>query len=94
LLCVRLYVSPQARDSNAEIMASFYRRGSSEERGLRPVPEEAGGAGSSKTGSGAGRVGGNAAASGGEGQGTPTNGSELGVSRFACVCCTSEGGVA
>ena len=72
----------QARDSNAEIMASFYRRGGSssgEECGLRPVPEEgAGGTSSSRTGSGAGRI--SAPAAGGEGQGTPTNGSELGVS--------------
>jgi hypothetical protein len=58
-------------------MASFYRR-ASDERSLRTVPEEAGGTGSSRTGSGAGKIGGAAAASG-EGQGTPTNGSELGV---------------
>lgn len=68
----------QARDSNAAIMASFYSRGG-DERSLRTVPEEAGGAGSSKTGSGAGKLAGTAGASG-EGQGTPTNGSELGVS--------------
>lgn len=73
----------QARDSNAEVMASFYRR-ASDERSLRTVPEEAGGAGSSRTGSGAGKTGGAAAASG-EGQGTPTNGSELGVSEILCV---------
>lgn len=71
----------QARDSNAAIMASFYSRGN-DERSLRTVPEEAGGAGSSKTGSGAGKLAGTAGASG-EGQGTPTNGSELGVSAHA-----------
>lgn len=74
----------KARDSNAEIMASFYKRGGGEERSLRPVPEEAQGTGgSSKTGSGAGRI---TAPMPGEGQGTPTNGSELGVSaRRACL---------
>lgn len=62
-------------------MASFYKRGSNEDRtGLRTVPEEGLGAGgsSSRTGSGAGRV--VAPAAGGGSQGTPTNGSELGVS--------------
>lgn len=79
---------PQARDSNAEVMASFFRRGSSsssnDERGgqLRTVPEEGGGTGgaggSSRTGSG--RI---APAGATTGEGTPTNGSELGVS--ACI---------
>jgi hypothetical protein len=71
----------QARDSNAEIMASFFRRGGDDSKALMTVPEEPqGGAGSSKTGSGAGRIGAPAAGASAEGQGTPTNGSELGVS--------------
>jgi hypothetical protein len=51
-----------------------------DDRGLKTVPEEAGGNSSSRTGSGAGRLAGAAGGASAEGQGTPTNGSELGVS--------------
>lgn len=150
-MAVAAFVLLQARDSNAEVMASFYRRAGGwrlvmswfcmgpvqsvgvplgvnrvcrltccfcigllaavnlwsmqhvtthwmcpsshtfcvaggEDRGLKTVPEEAGGNSSSRTGSGAGRLAGAAGGASAEGQGTPTNGSELGVSRNAVTC--------